>query len=107
MSSELAVLGQLCTGLCCHQFYIGDHTGESFKKFADSLPDDSNLREVSALMVVMGPKLDGKGTFNCRHWDTVTGKCIIYSRRPDMCIRFPYDGECKACGLKSENLNCQ
>jgi Fe-S-cluster containining protein len=37
------------------------------------------------------------GHYNCRHYDSRSGRCLTYERRPAMCSRYPYDSDCPFC----------
>ncbi len=105
--------GKSCNGLCCKKFYLPisptELQEEARKATLDPLYKRYNPREVkqiAAMVIPLGFSKkdvngktwgDGEGGwyYTCMYHDDVSGRCLIYDHRPNMCSEYPYGKACR------------
>ena len=85
-------MGDRCTGHCCREFYLPFSNQEVADYAAGvNLPPneitDIGFMARNAVFIGKGP--DGSNYFTCRMYDSATGNCGAYERRPRVCSGYP------------------
>lgn len=92
-------------GHCCQGFVITTHTYAEmrdlwFAHLDGKAPegDRSDIAFIWPMLQLEEEGANGYGRFSCKHFDTRTGNCTQYERRPSMCRDF---GVLAPCGFQA------
>jgi Fe-S-cluster containining protein len=87
-----------CTGHCCRQFFLPFTPAQLVKhaltRFVRPRFKPEEIAKVAAMAVYLGDRSDGAHMYTCRHLNVITGDCMDYENRPDVCRDYPYEDVC-------------
>lgn len=87
-----------CSGHCCRQFFLPFTPRELVKLQLTRVvrlrfkPEE--IRKVAAMAVYLGNNERGSHMYTCRHLNVISGDCMNYEDRPDVCREYPYGERC-------------
>ena len=107
-----------CIGKCCEAFSLGQMSLENVRRHVVS-EDDAFIADMLvplgyfnrnplhvvgnqdyAVQEMSTQSFMGAWFYTCRHYDKATRSCTVYERRPEMCRKFPNDGQCQFNGCE-------
>lgn len=93
-----------CSGQCCTGFVLSNGGDKYHRTWIDTwLEEDvsgkkklrAEVRRILQMVIPLYDSEDGQyTTFTCKNYNTETGNCTIYAKRPQMCKDFPGDNAC-------------
>jgi Fe-S-cluster containining protein len=91
-----------CTGHCCREFYLPLTPAEieSYARGEYPTEDEKSDRGFMARNAIWLKTVNGSAYFTCRQYDTETGNCNAYDRRPRTCSGYPGYGGSHKCSNK-------
>lgn len=95
------VNGRRCRGHCCRRFYL-PFTPDEIVKMAAEGRGPKDMQTVANMIIPLHAGSAEGYWYTCCHHDLVSGNCLIYGTRPEMCWAYPYGNECgyPLCALR-------
>lgn len=93
----------ICDGSCCERFFLPHPPEKMWKFYEDSLMNDEELIpdifKIGPMIIPIEPVKDSETGwwYTCKHWNKESKLCNIYSKRPKMCVDYPYGKPCTYC----------
>jgi len=111
-----------CKGMCCEAFSLGQLSPADVRARVltrEGFADDEFIADMLvplgyfnrnplhvvgnqdyAVQEMSTQSFMGAWFYTCRHYDKATRSCTVYEQRPQMCRKFPNDGQCQFNGCE-------